>query len=1027
MADQQELLFVVRDRVESTIVTKLDQIANAAGKTGAAEARLATAQIKAASAAGAAAERYAASQAKVTSSTNAATASNLRLVQVEQKTAQAYLATASAQDRAAKSALSLAQARERASRSAANSNRQASGVGEAVVGSALGFNVGSAASIAAAGTTALLGAGAAVIKLTDDYNGLNNILKNVTGSVTGNGILLSKLAAIANATSIPIGAITEGFARFDRTLKPLGKTQQESLGFTETLSRMLFTYGKTGGEAASVTLQLSQAMGKGKLDGDEFRSVMENLPELGTAIAKEMGVARGELARLAPQGKITGDVIYNAMQRAKESIGELPEPIIRLDAAFTKVQNNVTLLLGSFEEGNGIVAKFAKSISNLGDNLGYLAEQENKANFLGKGLNSFDKLKAQFGLTDEQIDRTRGLREQLNLLASTWNEFDVSKGTAVSADKLLGMYEDVNAQVERLKANEVDVAKQRDAAITQRNGLRAMIATQTAAADRDIELAGMSPRERARADYRSKVDAKLKESGGSLDSLTIDQLAKIDEAADRLFDSQHKGEQGVDRAAELAKVNGQLDMQLARLSLLGGEREKQARMDAIETSLIGKKIQLTTEERDAIKFKVDALHDASELQNAVNTIFIESTAATDANSLALKANKQLLEDGKISQGEYNKNIRIAALELEKAQSPLWDRNKAIENETKLLQFNARERAIANELLAIENELTAKGLPFTRAHAEAYRAQYEQLRQLREQRAAEDAMIGSITDKQRELNLQTYTYWKLRQSLVDLGQDATTRMGIANDNGVDISGTGTDFAAQIEAREQVMVRIQELRQLEIINEQEASTAKIRIWQAEQQSKLDLASTFFSNFVGLQRSENKEVAAIGKAAAIANATITTYQAANAAYAAMAGIPVVGPALGAAAAAGAIASGIVNIQAIAAAPTGFRAGGYTGNMPANDVAGVVHGREYVIDAASTARIGRQNLDALRSGSAAVAPSGVSGGGGPTIVNNVAVFGTEEAAMAWLQGKEGEKTIVNAATKNARTIGRAIRASGG
>jgi phage-related minor tail protein len=46
------------------------------------------------------------------------------------------------------------------------------------------------------------------------------------------------------------------------------------------------------------------------------------------------------------------------------------------------------------------------------------------------------------------------------------------------------------------------------------------------------------------------------------------------------------------------------------------------------------------------------------------------------------------------------------------------------------------------------------------------------------------------------------------------------------------------------------------------------------------------------------------------------------------------------------------------------GFAAGGYTGNIGRNRVAGVVHGNEYVFDAASTARIGAGNLEAMRQG---------------------------------------------------------------
>ena len=69
---------------------------------------------------------------------------------------------------------------------------------------------------------------------------------------------------------------------------------------------------------------------------------------------------------------------------------------------------------------------------------------------------------------------------------------------------------------------------------------------------------------------------------------------------------------------------------------------------------------------------------------------------------------------------------------------------------------------------------------------------------------------------------------------------------------------------------------------------------------------------------------EETAAGKAAAIVQATIDTYASAQAAYKSLAGIPVVGPALGGIAAAAAIAGGIKNIAAIKSASESGAAGG-------------------------------------------------------------------------------------------------------
>lgn len=58
---------------------------------------------------------------------------------------------------------------------------------------------------------------------------------------------------------------------------------------------------------------------------------------------------------------------------------------------------------------------------------------------------------------------------------------------------------------------------------------------------------------------------------------------------------------------------------------------------------------------------------------------------------------------------------------------------------------------------------------------------------------------------------------------------------------------------------------------------------------------------------------------------------------------------------------------IAALAMAKGGFRKGGYTGDVGEGEVAGVVHGKEFVFDAAATRRIGVNNLEAMRSGKGA------------------------------------------------------------
>ena len=66
-------------------------------------------------------------------------------------------------------------------------------------------------------------------------------------------------------------------------------------------------------QAAAAQLQLNQALGSGRLAGEEFNAISESTPQLLDEVAKVMGVARGELKQLASDGKISGQVLIQAL------------------------------------------------------------------------------------------------------------------------------------------------------------------------------------------------------------------------------------------------------------------------------------------------------------------------------------------------------------------------------------------------------------------------------------------------------------------------------------------------------------------------------------------------------------------------------------------------------------------------------------------------------------------------------------------------------------------------------------------
>jgi hypothetical protein len=134
-----------------------------------------------------------------------------------------------------------------------------------------------------------------------------------------------------------------------------------------------------------------------------------------------------------------------------------------------------------------------------------------------------------------------------------------------------------------------------------------------------------------------------------------------------------------------------------------------------------------------------------------------------------------------------------------------------------------------------------------------------------------------------------------------------------------------------ALESEAITMEQFREKQIKAEQDKADALIAIDEAVRQSQIDGIDMATQKVLAAIASGAAEGSGIAKAAGIAQATIDTYKAAQASYSSLAGIPVIGPALGAAAASAAVAMGVQNIRKIASTPTpGGGSGGGVPSMP-------------------------------------------------------------------------------------------------
>ena len=118
-------------------------------------------------------------------------------------------------------------------------------------------------------------------------------------------------------------------------------SNMETVKFSELMAKSFKVGGASTQEQTSGMYQLTQAMASGKLQGDEFRSIMENAPLLAQAISKYTGKSMGDLKDMSKDGLITSDVIKNAVFAMSDEINTKFNSIpMTFGDVLNKIKNN---------------------------------------------------------------------------------------------------------------------------------------------------------------------------------------------------------------------------------------------------------------------------------------------------------------------------------------------------------------------------------------------------------------------------------------------------------------------------------------------------------------------------------------------------------------------------------------------------------------------------------------------------------------------------------------------------------------
>ena len=561
------------------------------------------------------------------------------------------------------------------------------------------------------GAVAFKQAASGALRTADAYTELTNRLRLVSEGEANLTQVRGELFDISQRTRTAFAANATLYSRLSLATDALGRSQDDVLKATELLNQQLAIGGSTGQEAAAGLIQFAQGLASGRLQGDELRSVMENLLGVseglivGFAKLREQGqieidVTRENIRELAAEGTLSANLLLDAvLASAADTEEKFAKVAVLVSAANTMIANSITKLIGELDTGSGVSAQLVKGLTGVSTAIDAIDAAELSADledivtvggylllgFLGKatvGFSAYAFSQARAAAANMSFAasavsanrRTVVLARSLNLTQAATARLAIgmraatlaSRGLRASLAFLTGpaglLFLAGYAAYEFATANEA-VAESATQAAEDLDTLKAQLAelvekghTATLTIKRDALLTGIDT-----------VKAKLDAAQGALDALsdgvkTVTQTVVVNPAFDEAGNFSWLGamaqpyvttievEVAVDDEELLPALQA---VQQLTTDLADNEASLQAYEDALAS--VGNTAATAARQFDAFGVALDAGEDFTRLQQSLRTELEKINATYAEQAEKINADTQA---GSAAQAELRRRIEV---------------------------------------------------------------------------------------------------------------------------------------------------------------------------------------------------------------------------------------------------------------------------------------------------------------------------------------------------------------------------------
>ena len=567
-------------------------------------------------------------------------------------------------------------------------------------------------------------------QLSEEFTLLQARVTRLSSSSEEGARSFQQLVGIASATGASLGDTVNLWQQLTATLKTVGATNSDVNRLVMTLQKIGAIGGSSAQEMANALRQFMQSVASGRIQAEEFNSVLEQMPELARQIADGMGIPFNELRQLMLAGKLDIGEVLAAIEKRSDEINQQFETMPRTVSQAT----------------NALITQFGVAISKIDDAIGasrYLAKLlDQTALSISVATGNVDPIVA----IDAQLD---SLNKKLAVTEAAYNTVSKASiytdaGTKTQIDAIKGQI----AALERAKSLYSDVGKAASGSVdgskpayitnlekkTAENNANSIIKSGQTVVDKLTQQREQLSKDKAKgliddkkyADAAAVLDKQIAEAKKKQDKPAKNAFARGDDSIDSLqrqiavltmrYDENTREAAQFNAVAALgAKAT---DTQKERVRELAGQlfdaqqRQKDLN-DAISNDPVRKENKTYSDGRDQLKRQLDGqmidqktYNQQSELmeqQHQVNLAKIraqqvvtpQQQAAGEVDPVQRLANQHAQELALIQQFEQQKTItEQEALALRNAANNTYEKQR-IEAQWEIF----RNQSTTNELMA----------------------------------------------------------------------------------------------------------------------------------------------------------------------------------------------------------------------------------------------------------------------------------------------------------------------------------------